>query len=189
MGLPIEFYVYVGYGLFAMIVVYVGMNFFLGGLLKPFMRVKRSRGKKVLVRIRNPVQDYFCDGKIEEGVLIFSDRAKVIRRIPMQPRVVSRAAGVFWVEIDDEKNCFFARESGAAVATYDAARVDSYIVRALVRPGLFGDNTVKVLLFLVVVLLIAVIAVGFLTYKNGTAVQALAAAVQAAKAATTGVVV
>lgn len=180
MGMPIEFYIYVGYGLFAMFVVWAALSWFLGGFLKPFMKVKRSRGKKVLVRIRNPVQDYFRAGAVEEGVLIFKDREGNTRRIPMQPGVVSRAATVYWVEIDDEKNCFFKRETGEAVSTYDAVRVDSYIVRALVRPGLFGDNTVKILLLLVILSIVAIGVVGFLTYKNGVALQAIQEGVQAA---------
>lgn len=180
MGLPIEFYVYVGYGLFAMVAVWAALSWLLGGFLKPFMQVKRSRGKKILVRVRNPIQDYFRAGSVEEGVLIFTDREKNTRRIPMKSGVVSRAATVFWVEVDDEKNCFFERATGEAVSTYDAVRVDSYIVRALVRPGLFGDSTVKILLLLVILLLVGVGVVGFLVYRNGVAIQALHGVAQTA---------
>lgn len=180
MAFPIEFYVYVGYGLFAMVVVFVALNWLLGGFLRPFLEVKRSRGRKVLVRVRNPVQDYFKAGAIEEGVLIFKDREKNTRRIPMQRGVVSRAATVYWVEIDDEKNCFFRRETGEPVSTYDPVKVDSYIVRALVRPGLFGDNTVKMLLALVIVALVAIGIVGFLVYKNSVALNIVIENVQGA---------
>lgn len=180
MALPIEFYIYVGYGLFAMVVVAGGLAFLMGGFLGPFMAVKRSRGKKVLVRARHPVQDYFRAGSIEEGTLVFKDRQKNTRRIPMQPGVVSRAATVFWVEIDDEKNCFFKRDTAEAVGTYDAVRVDSYIVRALVRPGLFGDQTVKILLVLVIVALGAIGITAFLVYKNSVALSTVVEAVQSA---------
>lgn len=180
MAMPTEFYVYVGYGLFAMVAVWAALGWLLGGFLGPFMKVKRSRGKKVLIRIRNPVQDYFRAGAVEEGILVFKDREGNNRRIPMIPGVVSRAATVYWVEIDDEKNCFFKRESAEAVSSFDAVRVDSYIVRALVKPGLFGDNTVRGLLILVIVLLVAVGVVGFLVYRNGIALQAVQAAVSSA---------
>lgn len=185
MAVPIEFYVYVGYGLFAMIAVIGIMNFLLGGFLGPFMKVKRSRGKKVIVRVRNQVQDYFRAGVIEEGFLVFADREKNNRRIPMQPGVVSRAITVYWVEVDDEKNCFYKRATGEAVSTYDAVRVDNLLVRALTRPGLFGDQTVKILLILIIVLLVAVIAIGFMTYKNYAGIKEL---ILAAQTAGTGVV-
>jgi len=180
MALPVEFYVYVGYGLFAMFVVWAVISFFLGGFLKPFMQVKRSRGKKVLVRVRNPIQDYFRAGSVEEGVLLFKDREKNTRRIPMMNGVVSRAATVFWVEVDDEKNCFFKRDTGEAAGTYDAVRVDSYITRALVRPGLFGDSTVRILLLLVILALVGIGIVGFLVYRNGVALAAVQAVVSSA---------
>jgi len=184
MGLPIEFYVYVGYGLFAIIVSIIAINFILGGLLGPFFKVKKSRGKMILVRVRHPVQDYFRAGEIIEGFLVYKNREKEKKRIPMKPGIVSRAATVYWCEVDDEKNCFFDRKSGEAIGTYDPVRVDNYIVRALTRPGLFGDNFVKIVLILVIVLLIAVIALGYMTYKNGQAINGVRTLLEVARTAT-----
>lgn len=171
MSLPVEFYVYVGYGLFAIVLSIAGVGFILGGLLKPFFEVKRSRGSKLLVRVRHPVQDYFRAGHIDEGVLIWVDRQKNTRRIPMTQGVVSRAATIFWVEVDDEKNCFYTRANGDAVSTYDAVKVDSYIQRALVRPGIFGDQTIKLLMAITIVGVLVMLLVAFLVYKNGVALN------------------
>ena len=179
MALPTEFYVYVGYGLFAMVVVVAIVNFLLGGLLGPFMKVKRSRGKMVLVKIRNPIQDFFIAGHIEEGFLIFKDRLKNTRRIQMMPGVVSRAATINWVEIDDEKNCFFKRDTGAAVSTYDPVKVDSLLVRAMMKPGVV-DTLLKIVLVLVIITFVAVLGVGFIAYKNGVALEALQAGLRVA---------
>lgn len=181
MGLPIEFYIYVGYGLFSMLVVIGIMAFLLGGFLRPFMEVKRSRGAKILVRVRTTVSDYFRAGHIEEGFLVYKDRQKNTRRIPMIPGVVSRAATVFWVEADEEKNCLFKRDSGEAVSTYDPVKVDNLLVRALMRAAAM-DAMMKIILLLLILVLVGVIAVGFLTYKNGVAIGALQAAIQAAAA-------
>jgi len=173
MALPIEFYVYVGYGLFAMVAVTASLAFLQGGFLRPFMEVKRSRGGKILVRVRHPVQDYFRAGAIDEGFLCYKDREKNNRRIPMRPGVVSRAATVFWVEVDDEKNCFYDRASGAAIETNDPVKVDNLLVRALMRPGIFGDQMVKLIVILIFVAIVAILGVAFLTYKNGTALTLL----------------
>lgn len=172
-NLPIEFYVYVGYGLFAMVVVTVFWKFMFGGLLGPWFQVKRSRGKMILIRIHHPVQDYAIAGSIIEGFLVYKVRDKdasgqrATKRIPMIPGIVSRFCTVNMVEVDEERNCFFKRSSGDAVGTYDAERVDNLLVRALTKPGLFGDQIVKILLILVIVALVAILAVGYLTYRNG----------------------
>lgn len=172
MALPIEFYVYVGYGLFAMVAVTLVLNFMMGGLLRPFLEVKRSRGKKVLIRMRNNVQDYFVAGSVNEGILTFTDKEDNKRRLAMKKGVVSRAATVYWIEVDDETNTFFLRDTGESVSSYDPVKIDSYITRALVRPGLFGDETIKYVLLLLIVVLVAVGVVAFLTYKNGVAIEA-----------------
>ena len=186
MALPIEFYIYVGYGLFAMLVVVGILAFLLGGFLRPFMEVKRSRGGKILIRVRTTVADYFRAGRIEEGFLIFKDRQKNIRRIPMVPGVVSRAATVFWVEVDDEKNCCFKRDSADAVSTYDPVKVDNLLVRAMMRPAAM-DALLKIVLLLLIVAIVGVLVVAFLTYKNGTALQAIQAGMQAAQTVADGV--
>lgn len=184
MALPIEFYVYVGYGLFAMIVVIVGMNFILGGLLGPFFRVKRSRGKMLLIRVRNPVQDYFKAGSVEEGWLTFTDREKNKRRIKMVNGVVSRAATVFWCEVDDEKNCFYKRDDGSAVSTYDAVKTDSLLTRALYKPMLQEDKLKVITLILVILALLVIIVTAVLVFRSSAKVDLVLATVQSMKAAT-----
>lgn len=183
MAVPTEFYVYVGYGIFAMVSVTMVLNFLLGGFLGPFMKVKRSRGSKILVRVHHPVQDYFRAGAIEESFLVFKDREKKVRRIPMKAGVVSRAATVFWVEVDDEKNCLFERKGADAIQTYDAVKVDNLLTRAITAPGLV-DNLVKIVLVLCIVILIAALAGIYMTYKNGQLIIAM----QTAASATTGVI-
>lgn len=179
MAMPIEFWIYIGYGLFAMVVVFGILNFLLGGFLIPFLKVKKSRGRKILVRLKHHVQDYFCDGQIDEGILVFKDREKNTRRIPMQQGVVSRAATVYWVELDDETNAFYIRQTGVPVSTYDATKVDNLLVRALMRPGIFGDQMVKFVVVGGIILIAAVGIVGFLVYKNGVGMNQVLEAVKA----------
>lgn len=180
---------YVGYGIFAFVASMIFWKFILGGLLGPFFKVKRSRGKLLLARIRHPIQDYFVAAEISEGFLVFKDRKKEMRRIPMVAGCVYRAATINWIEVDDEKNCIFKRDSGAAVPTYDANKTDSLLTRCLYKPGLLGDNFVKIVLVFVIVLLIAVLVVGYLTYKNGQNTNAILQLLQATgQAAGVGVV-
>lgn len=167
MAVPVLFYWLIAYGLFGMLVIIGIMNFLFGGLLGPFFKVKSSRGKKILVIIRNPVQDYFKAGEVNENHLVFKDREKDTRRIPMEHGVVSRRAGIFWCEIDDEKSCFFRRDDGKGVMTYDAKKTDSLLLRALYKPTLQDDIIPKVTLVLVIVALLAVIVTAVLVYRQG----------------------
>lgn len=166
MGLPIEFYVYVGYGLFAMVVVVVGINWILGGLFGPFFKVKRSRGRMIMVRVHHPVQDFFRAGYVEEGWLIYKDREGKNRRIKMVDGVVSRAATVYWCEVDDEKNCFFMRADAKPVSTYDANKTDSLLTRAMYKPALTDDRFVKFILVIVIIGLLVSIVAAFFSYRN-----------------------
>lgn len=178
MGLPTEFYVYVGYGIFAMVVVFLGLNFMLGGLLRPFLAVKRSRGSKLLVVIRNQVQDYFVTGVIDEGFLVFKDRKKEERRIPILPGVVSRKAGVYWLEVDDVKNTFIKRDTGEHVSGFDAVKYDELYKRALYKPLTLGDNLLKFVLIIVIVLLLLVIILGVMQYRSAQNVNLILSTLQ-----------
>jgi hypothetical protein len=166
--------------------VYAAISFFLGGLLSPFMAVKRSRGKKVLVVIRSTVQDYFRAGNIEEGFLVFKDLQKASRRIAMMPGVVSRKAGIYWVEVDDEKNCFYERKNGDAVATFDAPKYDSLLVRAIYKPGILGNDYILYILILVLLLFVVSIALAYMVFKQGKAIEAIQSAIVVVNNATSG---
>lgn len=182
LGFPELFWWMIAYGLFGMAVIIGIMAFLLGGLLKPFFEVKRSRGKKILVIIRNPVQDYFKAGEVLENHLVFKDREGSTRRIPMIHGVVSRRATIFWCEVDDEKSCFFKRDDGKAVGTYDAKKTDSLILRALYRPSLTDDT--KILMGILVLCIIAVVVglgVGYMVYSQGQRIDLLQASIAGAK--------
>jgi hypothetical protein len=184
MGLPVLFYWLVAYGVFGIVLALAGFNWWLGGLFGPFFKVKASRGKKILVRVRNPVQDYFRAGEVIENHLIFKDREKDTRRIPMEYGVVSRAATIFWCEVDDEKNCFFKREDAKAVQTYDAKKTDSLLVRALYKPAL-EDNFTKAILLLVIVGLLFTIVVGVLVYRATQRIDAVQVSLDALRSTAT----
>lgn len=180
MAVPVEFWYFIGSGLVLMWIVIMFINFLLGGLLAPFFKVKVSRGKKVLVIVRNQIQDYFRPGEIIEGFLVFEDRQKETRRIPMIPGVVSRAATIFWVTVDDEKNTFIKRDTGEMVSGFDAVKYDELYKRALYKPLTMGDNLLKVVILLLILVLIAVVVVGFMNFKNYQVTQQILGIVQSA---------
>jgi hypothetical protein len=168
MGLPVLFYWLIAYGIVAIAIVVVIFGFLFGGLMRPFLEVKRSRGKKILVIVRHPVQDIFRAGEVIENHLVYDGRDGGTRRIPMIQGVVSRRATIFWCEVDDEKNCFYKRDDGKAVATYDAQKTDSLLLRALYRPTLNdNDALIKGILVVSIVTFVVAGAAVYISYKNG----------------------
>jgi hypothetical protein len=120
------------------------------------MRVKGSRGSKVLVRVLTLNDDYFCVGRINEGFLVFRDRLKETRRITIAEGGIYRSYGVSNVDIDDSKNTYFNRRDWSQVNGFDAKKYDALYQRCLMRPGK-NDLLIIVILIVVICILFAVL--------------------------------
>lgn len=148
------------------IAVLILINFVLGGLLAPFMKVKMSRGKKLLVRVLHPVQSYFVVGQLDEGFLIFKDRQKNDRRIMYTGGCIDRAVGVYWIAVDDEKNCLVSRLDGEGINGFDAVKYDELYKRALYKPNVMNELLLKIALIMIGVALIVLVAVAIFSFKS-----------------------
>lgn len=155
------------------VITLVAINWLLGGLFKPYIRVRGSRGKLVLVKVKNIVADYFVTGKIEERFLLFKDRKKEWRRIviPAEERSIYRSMAVSCVDVDDEKNAVITY-SNKLVAGFDAVKYNDMYTRALCKPNLV-DNKTLIIIILLVVVIIGLVAVGFLVNKNAGMLKTL----------------
>src|SRR6056297_2377100 len=167
LGLPIAFFQYI-FGVTVLIgLFFFGLNFIMGGLLGPFLKVKMSRGRKILVRVRNPVQDYFRAGEINENFLMFKDRSKNNRRIPMKTGCVYRAATVYWIDADDEKNSLFKRETSESVSGFDAVKIDNLLVRALTSPRSADQKMIRLIFIFVLIAAAASVFAVWFVYAQG----------------------
>ncbi|MEA2056657.1 MAG: hypothetical protein U9O78_03035 [Patescibacteria group bacterium] len=146
------------------ILLFAGLNFFSVGFLFTWLKVKLSRGKKILVIVRTVTQDYYRAGVIDKGFLIFKDKLKEERRVSLVDGCISKGIGVNNVFIDDEKNSVFVKDF-SSVSGFDAVKYNDLYLRALYKPTIF-DNREKILLAIVVITLVAVAVVGFLVYTN-----------------------
>ena len=68
------------YGALIFLILFI-INVLFKGYFIPWIRVKTSRGKNVLVHIRTPLNKYYKVGKIETGFLIFKGNDKEERRL------------------------------------------------------------------------------------------------------------
>jgi hypothetical protein len=138
------------------------------------MKVRGSRGKLVLVKVKNMLSDYYVTGKIEERTLTFKDRKKESRLIilPKDKPSIYRSMGISCIDIDDEKNAVVLY-SNALVAGFDAVKYKDLYTRALYKPSLV-DTKQMIIIILLVLVLIGLIVVGALVFRNGKMLQTMA---------------
>lgn len=121
------------------------MIFLTRGFLITWFSVLISRGKKILIQVQDPIQDYFITGKIISGDLIFKDRAskkdsaKAEKRIKLEINCIYRAYGVNCVKFNDEKDCLLS-PALEGVSGFDSLKVNNLLIRALSRPETSADD-------------------------------------------------
>lgn len=157
----------------AVILLCVGaINFFMGGVFISWFKVKTSRGKKILVRVRTVVQDYYKPGQIDKGFLIFKDREKEERRLSVGEGMVYRGMGVNNIDVDDETNAVVKRDF-QAVSGFDAVKYNYLYLRALFRPEQL-QKELRIIIILLVVTLLAALAAAYFGVTVSDKLDALA---------------
>jgi hypothetical protein len=134
------------------------VNWLQGGLLIPFIRVKISRGRLVLVKVRGILQDYYRVGHIDGAILIYSDKIKKekqTKRLNVPEDCIFRSVGVNCIEVDNVKNAVVKKDF-SVVSGFDAVKIDNYIVRALTRPTIGDDKMQKIMLIIAAITFLAV---------------------------------
>lgn len=147
-----------------LLLLFLGLvQFLTNGFFFTFMKVKASRGKKVLIEVRSKLETYSVVGTIEEGFLLFKDRpAKAegkTKRLKLPNNAVYRKFNLNFVGVDEEKNSILI-PSETEVAGFDPIKFEGLHVRALMTNN-SGDITkfLKIVLILCVVIIIALIVV------------------------------
>ena len=162
--------------------------FFLRNFLINWMKVKIPFFKTadILVVVKNPVQDYFCVGSYNNGVLQYvarprPDNKKPSRMINISQKAynlaVHRSWGVPCVEVDDIKNCVLLWRGGSedldnvqsysAVPGFNAENMDEIVKTALAKPSM-EEGVVSGKVFQLIVLGgIILLGVGlYMVYRN-----------------------
>lgn len=153
-------------------------NWWSVGFFTTWIRVKTSRGKKVLVRVNTIVQDYYRVGVISEGFLLYKNKMKEDKRISLNSNdnPIHRSMGVSIVYVDDEKNCVITADF-KSVSGFDAVKFQDLYLRALYKP-LMLDNNTKILIFMLVILMLGLAFVGYTLHGD---YQATLKAIEALK--------
>lgn len=167
---------YIGVLIIAFLIVAIILKGFIGA----FMKVKGSRGGKVLVKIRSIMYEYYRPGTIEEGFLVYRDRNKNNKRISIPSNsCIYRSLGVNCVDVSEELNCIVDINYNA-VEGFDADRYNSLYLRALYRPTIL-DQKQQIILFLLIAIIILIIISVFMNYQNGKKIELIRLGVEIIK--------
>jgi hypothetical protein len=159
------------FGLF-FAVLFAVMQWLTHGFVFKFMRVKGSREKKIMVKIRSKLGDYIVIGKVREREVIYKKRHskhKSTLSIPVNPdgtlaKVFYRFLGVYWCDVDEEKNSFCTVKFNA-VQGFDDERQEGLIIRAMMRPSA-ANKKEQIIMILLIVIVLGLMVVGVMVYQS-----------------------
>jgi len=155
----------IGSYLGVIIIGFALINFLTAGFLIKFIRVRASRGKLILIKVKSTTDQYYRTGMISERTLIYKARGqKENKRVSIPEGAgVYRAMNIWCMDCDEETNEIIL-PSGKKVDTYDAEKYEQLIIRALYKPALMDKNEKIILIMLAVVIL--GLGITFMYVKN-----------------------
>ena len=160
-----EILIQTGYYFVAMCIGIFLISIIQRGLFWPFVKVRLSFGKLIMVKSRAVHRDYFMVGKIEEGFLVYGDKLNGKRISIKNNSFFYRVCGLMWVDVEDEKGALckpdYSTEPG-----FDAVKYNNLYVRTLMRPSV-ADNQDKIIIGALFLIIVLIIVAGFLVYQNG----------------------
>ena len=148
------------------------VNWVTSGFFWKYLRVKGSRGKKLMVQVETMTDRYNAQGHIEEGFLLYKKRfSKEVSRLSMPDGAVYKYLGIYWVNVDEKKNAVMLADY-STVEGHDAELTEALYIRALNKPSM-KENQTKILLILIILVLIFLLVIGILNVQILKAVKAL----------------
>lgn len=169
---PKDFYYFLISGFVLMLLPIGLIAWFQAGFFLKWLRVRASRGKLTLVKVRSKLRDFWAIGEIA-GDFIVIGKKENRKRISMNDNPVYFCFGVSVVDMDESKNAL-SKTDYKAVTGFDAEKFEDLYTRALFRPTL-EDNPNKMLIILFVILLAAVAISIFLSWNISQQISGLAA--------------
>lgn len=136
------------------------VNLLMGGFILEWWKVKKSRGKLMLIKVYNSIASYWRTASFDAGSISYTGRSRRDNPSPKRlitvsddvlRRAVHRDWGVSWVEVDDDKNFLIVRDEDSYRATvgFNAEKMDELVQTALAKPskqdGLFDTRTFQML--------------------------------------------
>jgi hypothetical protein len=121
-------YTMLGYVL-VIVSILVGLNWITKGFIFSFIRVKGSRGKKILTMLHSNTDTYFKVGQFDineerQNSFCYTNREKVKKVVTDACKQdLFNCMTVFWIEIDDAQDKLIRRLDGVLLNTEDGVRI------------------------------------------------------------------
>ena len=157
---------------------FIVLNFLMGGFVIQWWKVKKSRGKLMLIKVRNSIANYWRTASYDNGSVSYTGRSRKDNPNPNRlitvtddelRQAVNRDWGINWIEVDDDKGCLFVRDdvSYKAVEGFNPEKMDELVQTALAKPskqdGLFDTRTFQII---VLIGFVAVLGLSYWSIKN-----------------------
>jgi hypothetical protein len=120
-------------------------NYLTGNLVSSIIRVRMSKGKKILINVRGTDQWYWTVAELNNDYIRYKDRDKLKKSIILEETLVMRSFNLPFVITDSVRNCLM-KTNLQGVSGFDAKSVDNIIVRALTAPTTDDDRMKKYIL-------------------------------------------
>lgn len=140
------------------------LNWLSKGFLWQWLRVRMSRGKKLLVELHGSQDTYYMAGEmLETNLHTKNKRGEKLMYVGIKPECVYNTLGVQAIDIDEVNKCLWTRQ-GAVVQGNDPIEADALYNRCLKKPA-EANLLVKVLIASLIILLLALLVMGFMGYE------------------------
>lgn len=164
------YYFIISYGVIILMGFFL-INFLSNGFFGTFLRVKASRGKKVLVEVHAITDVYYTSGKFDGTVLKYTTREKKEKSLEVTQDQVFRKIGVFCV-ITDEVNdnvldIEFNAQKGGDTVTYD------HLLKRVMMAPQIENMREKIMMALLVFILVVVVISAVIVFNMSTQIQTL----------------
>ena len=158
--------VQIGAYLVLTILILFALNWMTNGFLFPAIRVKLSRGKKILVSVRGIGGSYYRACKITGGFLKYKDTEKNTHLVSIDnSSFIDHIGGTKAITVDEQTDIILSPDLKGGEG-FDGVKYENLYLRALMSPN-SEDKIMKL------ILIVAIIAAGasalalWLIYNNG----------------------
>lgn len=161
----IQFLTYVFILIVAFVSFVIMFNSATNGYLLNYIRVRRSKGKKILVLAQTKTDKYYGVGYFDHNALVFVNREKVKKIYTnINADCIFDIVGVKCVEINEINDSILDRNKNQ-IAGSDVLSTDSFINRILMAPR--KDNNLNLIqLILIVVIGLLCLYIAYQVYQD-----------------------
>ena len=141
--------------------------FLLRGFFFPYLVVKASRGKYILIKIKSPLRHIYKVGKFKDSMLSFKLYKEKHSIAITDETAIYRLLGVNSIDYDEETSAI-KRADYQGVSSYDPVKFENLHTRALMRPTITNMQEKIIIILLIINCLLAAgsIYMGYISYRD-----------------------